>query len=200
MRVNHVFLVPLIVLGLPPVVLFGQMVLIILILVTVGLAGMLTRNSVAASLTSVSLLGLIVWGRVASDLWGLAGVDTGLLLLEFMVVILLMEASNTVISFDSIYKLLSAKDDETSIASRGRLTEWLTAQLYSLGKLIVTAFALSLGLLVVGDLVSVSVNQLAFSGALVLVAVVALLVLLTYRREPEDRKGRSRQFQHSYSS
>ncbi len=200
LKVNHVFLVPLIILGLPSVVLFQQGLLIIPILVVVGLAGMLTRNSVAASMTSVSLLGLIVWGRIASDLWGLTGIDTALLLLEFMLVILLMEASSAVISFDTINKRLEGKNDNASVESRARLTEWLGAQLASLGKLIATAFALSLGLLVIGDLVSVSVNQFAFSGALVLLAVVALLILLTYRREPEDRKRRNALFQHSHTS
>jgi hypothetical protein len=200
LKVNHVFLVPLIILGLPSVVLFQQGLLIIPILVVVGLAGMLTRNSVAALMTSVSLLGLIVWGRIASDLWGLTGIDTALLLLEFMLVILLMEASSAVISFDTINKRLEGKNDNASVESRARLTEWLGAQLASLGKLIATAFALSLGLLVIGDLVSVSVNQFAFSGALVLLAVVALLILLTYRREPEDRKRRNALFQHSHTS
>ena len=58
----------------------------------------------------------------------------------------------------------------------------------SLGRLTLAAFGLSLGLLVIGGIVSVSVNQLAFSGILVIVAVIALVVLLTYRREPEDRE------------
>jgi len=47
---------------------------------------------------------------------------------------------------------------------------------------------LSLGLLILGSLVSISFNQIAFSGVLVLAAVVAIFILLTYRREPELRR------------
>jgi multisubunit Na+/H+ antiporter MnhB subunit len=35
----------------------------------------------------------------------------------------------------------------------------------------------------------VSVNQIAFSGILVLAAVIAIFVLVTYRREPEHPRG-----------
>ena len=51
------------------------------------------------------------------------------------------------------------------------------------------AFMLSIGLLVFGSLVNVSVDQLAFAGILVLASVIAILFLLTHRREPEtDRE------------
>jgi hypothetical protein len=187
MKVNHVFLVPWIILGLPPGVLFQQQILIVAILIFLGLGGMLTRNRAAASFASACLLGLIVWGKIAGDLYRLPSLDSGLLLLEFMIVIFLMEASNTAILFDRTFRRLRAKNDDISAEHREGLTIWAGGQFLNLGKLIAAASSLSLGLLVVGDLVSVSFNQIAFSGILVLAAVVALLVLLTYGREPEER-------------
>ncbi len=149
---------------------------------------MLTRNRTAAILTSASLLGLVIWGKVASDLYRLPGIDSALLLLEFMLVVFLMEASNTTISFDHIYRQLQSKNDNVSTEYRGGLIIWARDQFLNLGRLIAAAFGLSLGLLVVGDLVSISVNHVAFSGILVLVAVAVLLVLLTHGREPETRR------------
>ena len=184
LRANYVFLVPAIIFSIPSAALFGQSVLIALPLIVIGLAGVLTRRSSLASLTSAALLGLIIWGRVASDVWRLGGLDTALLLVEFLVVILLMEFSNVTIKFDALDQQLKNKEDEISEQSRVRLIKWARTQFTSLGKLFAAAFALSLGLLVIGDLVSVSIDQIAFSAILVLVAVVALLVLVTYRREP----------------
>ena len=178
---------PLIVISLPTVALLGQGILITLVLVAVGSAGMLTGNSGLSSFTSVALLGLIVWGRVASDIWGLGGFDTALLLLEFFLVIFLMEASSAAIVFDLINRKLRYKTDDLTVEARIRLIEWARSQFLGLGKLIAAAFVLSLSLLVVGDLVSVSVNQIIFSAILVVVAVAALLVLVTFGREPEDR-------------
>lgn len=132
---------------------------------------------------------MIVWGKVASDLYGYAGPDSAVLLLQFMLVIFLMEASNTELIVDAEYKRLQNRNDEFSDEARRHLLGWAKTQLLSLGKLTAVAFLLSLGLLVLGGFVSVSINQLAFSGALVLVAVVALLILLTYRREPGDRRA-----------
>jgi len=66
--------------------------------------------------------------------------------------------------------------------------EWARVQLFSLAKLTAAAFGLSLGLLILGSIVNVSVNQIAFSGVLVLAAVVVIFILLTYRREPEQRR------------
>jgi hypothetical protein len=162
--------------------------LIIAVLTVLGLTGMLTGNLAAASITSASLLALIIWGKVASDLYRLAGPDSAILLLQFMLVILLMEASGTALRFDATYKQLQGRNDEISAEARTRVTEWARAQLLSLGRLTTAAFLLSLGLLVLGSIVSVSINQLAFSGSLVLAAVVALLILLIYRREPEEQK------------
>ena len=149
---------------------------------------MITRNAAAASFTSVTLLGLIVWGRVASHLGSLGGFDSALLLLEFFLIILFMEASNTAILFDKTNGQLKGKNDHISYESRARLIGWARNQLVGLGKVMVASFLLSLSLLVVGDLVSVSVNQIVVSATLVVVAVVALLVLVTYGREPKIRE------------
>jgi hypothetical protein len=153
-----------------------------------GLVGTLQGNRTAIFIASGSLLLLIVWGKVAGDIYGLPGPDSALLLLQFMLVIFLMEASTTVLTFDSNIKQLEGKTDNLSSLARMQVMKWERVQLFSLGRLTLASFGLSLGLLILGSLVSVSVNQIAFSGILALAAVVAVFVLLTYRREPEQRK------------
>jgi hypothetical protein len=148
---------------------------------------MLTGSRRAILTASAALLLLIVWGKVADDIYSLPGPDSALFLLEFMLVIFLMEASNVVLTCDSTSRLLKGNDELSSMA-RNRVMDWKRVQLIALGKLMVGSFGLSLGLLLLGSLVSVSVNQIAFSGVLALAAVVAIFVLLTYRREPEDQK------------
>ena len=145
------------------------------------------RNRNAVALAFVSLLLLIVWGKVASDLYRLPGPDSAVLLLQFMLVIFFMEASNTALTFDSTIKPLEGKNDDLSAPARMRLVKWERVQLLNLGKLTIASFGLTLGLLIIGSLVSVSVDQIAFSGILVLAALVAIFILLTYRREPEQR-------------
>jgi hypothetical protein len=108
-----------------------------------------------------------------------------------MLVIFLMEASTTVLTFDSNIKQLEGKTDNLSSLARMQVMKWERAQLFNLGRLTLASFGLSLGLLILGSLVSVSVNQIAFSGILVLAAVVAVFVLLTYRREPEEGRRSS---------
>ncbi len=144
-------------------------------------------NRIAVRLASVSLLLLIIWGKIASDIFRLPQPDSALLLLQFMLVIFLMEASITALRFESTMKMLQGKNDDISAAARIRAVRWERIQLFSLGKLTIAAFGLSLGLLVLGSLVGVSYNQLAFSGILVLAVVIAIFILLTYRREPESR-------------
>ncbi|HYU56294.1 MAG TPA: hypothetical protein VEL71_08775 [Candidatus Dormibacteraeota bacterium] len=149
---------------------------------------MLLRNKTAVLAASGSLLVLIVWGKVTADLYGLPGPDSAVLLLQFMLVIFLMEASTTALTVDSAIKPLVGKNDALSESARMRAMRWERVQLFNLGKLTVASFVLSLGLLILGSLVSISFNQIAFSGVLVLAAVVAIFVLLTYRREPEERR------------
>jgi hypothetical protein len=148
---------------------------------------MLLGNRTAVLAVSGSLLLLIVWGKIASDIYGLPGPDSALLLFQFLLVIFLMEASSVVLSFDSTMKQLEGKNDDLSSLARMRVSKWERVQLFSLGKLTLASFGLSLGLLILGGLASVSINQIAFSGVLVLAAVVAIFILLTYRREPEER-------------
>jgi hypothetical protein len=149
---------------------------------------MTLRSKTAVLLASAGLSLLIVWGKIASDVYGLPGPDSALLLLQFMLVISLMEASTTALTFDYCMKQLEDKNDEVSELQRKRVMEWVRVQLLSLGKLTIAASGLSLGLIVLGSLVSVSVNLLAFSGILALASVVAIFILLTYRREPEEAR------------
>jgi len=93
------------------------------------------------------------------------------------------------LTLDSAIKPLEGKNDDLSESARMRAMRWERVQLFNLGKLTAASFVLSLGLLILGSLVSISFNQIAFSGVLVLAAVVAIFVLLTYRREPEERRG-----------
>ena len=188
LRINYVFLAPWIVLSLPPASLGQQSTLVTAIVAIVGLGGMLVRSRSAVWLASASLLLLIVWGKVARDLYGQPGPDSALLLLQFMLVIFLMEASTTTLTFDYVIKQMEGKYDDLSALARMRVTNWERVQLLNLGKLTVASFGLTLGLLILGSLVSVSVNQIAFSGILVLAAFVAIFILLTYRREPEERR------------
>jgi len=149
---------------------------------------MLLTNRTAILAASGGLLLLIVWGKIAGDIYELPGPDSALLLLQFMLVVFLMEASTTTLTFDYTIKQLEGKDDDISAQARMRLTKWERVQLLNLGKLTIASFGLTLGLLILGSLVSVSVNQIAFSGILVLAALVAIFILLTYRREPEERR------------
>jgi hypothetical protein len=137
-------------------------------------------------MASASLIVLIVWGKIANDIYGLPQPDSAFLLLQFMVVILLREASTAALSFDEVYNQLKGKNDDMSTWDRRQVLEWARSQLLNLAKFTLAAFGLSLGLLVLGGLVSVSVNQLAFSGVLVTVALVSVFVLLTHRREPKS--------------
>jgi hypothetical protein len=111
------------------------------------------------------------------------------LLFQFMLVIFFMEASVTVLTFDLTIKQLEGKTDDLSNIARMRVTKWERVQLFNLGKLTLASIGLSLGLLVLGSLLSVSIDQIAFSGILVLAAVVAIFVLLTFRREPIEDRG-----------
>lgn len=131
---------------------------------------------------------LIIWGKIADDIYGLPGPDSALLLFQFMLVIFLMEASTTALIFQSSINQLDGKNDDLSTLARTRVIKWERVQLLNLGKLALGAFGLSLGLLILGSLVSVSVNQIAFSGVLVLAAVIAIFILLIYQREPDERR------------
>ena len=190
LKINFVIVVPWIALTVPAAAIYQQQLLIILVLVPLGLSGTLTGSRSASSLTSVVLIGLIIWSKVGSDLFHLGTLDSALLLLEFMTVIFLMEATNTAISVDQRLKQLRGRNDDFSLETRRHLLGWAREHILGLAKITSLSFALSLGLLVVGDLLSVSFSQIAISGVLVLVAVAALVVLLIYGREPEQSRRR----------
>ena len=160
----------------------------------------MVRNRTAVFTASAALLLVIIWSKIADDLYRLPGPDSAVLLLQFMLVIFLMDASTTVLTFDSSIKELRGKTDELSTVARMRVTKWERVQLLSLGKLTLASFGLSLGLLILGGLISVSVNQIAFSGVLALAAVVAIFVLITFRREPEEGGRSAQQFPLAHSS
>jgi len=185
LRLNYLFLAPWIILSLPSPALGQQSILVAAIVALVGFTGMALGNRTAIFSASGSLMLLIVWGKVGGDIYGLPGPDSALLLLQFMLVIFLMEASTAVLTSDSAIKQLEGRKDDLSSLARMQVMSWERVQLLSLGKLVLASFGLSLGLLILGGFVSVSINQTAFSGVLVLAAVVAIFILLTYRREPE---------------
>ncbi len=188
LKINYVFLAPWVILNLPPSALAQQSILVTAAVAILGIAGMSLGNRTAIFAASGSLLLLIVWGKVAGDIYGVRGPDSALLLFQFMLVIFLMEASATVLTFDSTIKRLEGKNDDISSLARTHVMKWERVQLFSLGRLTLASFGLSLGLLILGSLVSVSANQIAFSGILVVASVVAIFVLLTYRREPEQSR------------
>jgi hypothetical protein len=187
LRINYLFLVPWIILSIPQAVIYGQSILLTASITILGVAGMALRSRTATSLASVSLLFAMIWAKIAGDLFRLPAPDTALLLLQFMLVILLMEASNTALTFVTSMRQTRRMSDEFSSTIGARVTRWARSQLIGLGKLTLGAFTLSLGLVVFGSIVSVSVNQLAFTGILVLASVIAILFLLTHKREPETR-------------
>ena len=188
LKINYVFLAPWVILNLPPSALAQQSILVTAAVAILGIAGMSLGNRTAIFAASGSLLLLIVWGKVAGDIYGVRGPDSALLLFQFMLVIFLMEASATALTFDSTIKRLEGKNDDISSLARTHVMKWERVQLFSLGRLTLASFGLSLGLLILGSLVSVSANQIAFSGILVVASVVAIFVLLTYRREPEQSR------------
>lgn len=184
-KLQYLFLSPLILLAVPSDVLFGLQVPAVVIVFCVGSLGMLRRNELLARGASLGLLVAMIAGKVGLDIFGGAAPDTAVLLLEFVVVIFFMEAGKVVISFEQANRELAGKHDELSLSLAGRLALWAQGQFASQARIVIGASALSLALLVLGGFSSISINQLAFSAALVLVAVGVLLFLLTNRREPD---------------
>ncbi len=185
LRMNYLFIVPLVISTIPGPALLQQPVAVAAIVMAAGVGGMLLRSRAMVSVASVSLVLLMVWAKAAADLFGLAAPDTALFLIEFMGVVFLMEASLVTLVFDIRNRELGSKRDDLSRAMRLRTVQWAGVQLVGLGKLTVASIGLSLALLVLGSVASVSVSNIGFTAALVLATVVAVLFLLTHRREPE---------------
>jgi hypothetical protein len=166
-------------------VLFGLQVPIVFAVSGVGLLGTLGKKEIFVRGASLSLVGLVIGGKVGEDILGLAAPDTAVLLVQFVAVVFLMEASSVVLSFGGESAELAGKNDEFSVGLMSRLVEWTQGQLVGQARIMLVALGLSLVLLVVGGFSSVSINQLGFSAGLVLVVVGILLFLVTNRREPE---------------
>jgi hypothetical protein len=171
--------------AIPSTVLLGLQVPVALIVSGVGLFGMLRKKEIFARGASLSLIGLVIGGKVAEDVLGVAAPDTAVLLVQFVAVIFFIEASRVVLSFNNEDRELAGKRDEFSVVLMKRLVEWTQGQLVSQARIMIIALGLSLVLLLVGGFTSISINQLGFSAGLVLVVVIVLLYLVTNRREPE---------------
>ena len=187
MRFHHAFLAPWIVLSVPPQIFLGFGLPFALIVGLLGLLGMFRENQALVTSASVALLGLVIGGKVGTDLVMAPGPDTAILLAQFLSVIFFMEASRVVLSFSKETTELAERTDRMSLFIKERLSAWIRDQLSRQALLVSGAFGLSLLLLVLGGIANVSVNQLAFSAVLVLLVIGSLLFLLTQRREPETR-------------
>jgi len=183
-------LAPWIVLAVPSQVFLGLGILIVLVIDVIGLVGMFAEKQALATLASVTLLVLLVAGKVGIDLTMASSPDTAVLLLQLVAVIFLMEASRVILAFDRERSELAGKTDAVSQAISERLSMWVKGQLGRQAQLMIGALGLSLVLLVLGGFTSVSINQLAFSAILVLLVVGSLVFLITQRREPETRPVR----------
>jgi len=186
-RLHYLFLVPLILLITPSRAILGMNLPIIGVLTISGLAGNLAGKRSISLLTSISLLFILVWGKVAQDLLRTGAPDTAALLIEFGMTIFLMEANLVVLTFYKTNDDLKREDDELSLVLHEGLINWLRNQLSLQGLIAVGSLGLSLVLLPIAGFTSISTAELPLTGGLLLAAVIALLFLVTYRREPERR-------------
>jgi hypothetical protein len=172
-------------LGIPSQAILELQVPVGIVVALAGVLGMFLRLSRLASSASLSLISLLVWGKVAMNILRIPPPDTALLLLQFVAIVFLMEASRAVLSYDEECRELRGKEDDSSNSARLELVGWIRGQLRGQANLGVSTLALSMVLLVIGGFSGVSVSQVYFSATLVLLFVGALLFLLIHRREPE---------------
>ncbi len=184
MRLNYLFTAPWITFSNPFEILPGQNLALSLTVVLIGTLGMTLGRKSIVTLASSILLTLLVFGKIASDVLKTSAPDTAVLLIQFIAIIFLMEASKVIITFDRTYIDLSSRQDEVSGLVRERIISWTRGQLLRQTRLALATLGLSLGLILVGGFTSISVNQLFFSATLIIVSVAVLLFLLTHRREP----------------
>src|SRR5713101_8639572 len=128
-KFHYLFLAPLILSTIPPPALIGLNVPVTIILSLSGLAGNILGKRRLSILTSVSLLFLLVWGRLAVDLFKVRTPDTAVFLGEFGMVIFLMEINLVVLTFDESSREFRKRDDELSRTLETRLVAWLRNQL-----------------------------------------------------------------------
>lgn len=186
-RLQHAFLAPLVLLAIPPAALFQQSVLFILVVAVVGLTGTVSGRRYLATIGSLSLLMLLVWGKASENILKTGAEDTAVLLIEFMMILFFMEASSTVLTFNRAFESLREKDDEISQRQKGWLVSWLKGLLSRQGKVSLAATALSIALLPLAGFTSISNSQLVVTATILFLAVVVLLFLLIYRREPGEK-------------
>ncbi len=184
MRLNYLFTAPWVTFSNPLEMLPGQNLALTIAVSVIGTLGVTLGRKLLVTLASSILLTLLVFGKIASDILKASAPDTAVLLLQFIAIIFLLEASKVIITFDTIYRDLSPRQDEVSGLVRERIISWTRGQLLRQTRLAVAILGLSLGLIVVGGFTSISVNQLYFSATLIIVSVAVLLFLLTHRREP----------------
>ena len=177
---------------MPPETTLGYRLPITGVVAIVGLVGALRKKSRLVVAASLSLLCLLILGKVTIDLLQLQPIDTGLLLLQFVAILFLMEMSLITVQYERDLARLGESADEMSRTVRSHLARWLRSELRADTRLGITSYVLSLGLLVIGGLVSFPIGHLAILAILVLFSVVALLFLLTYRREPETMERKTR--------
>lgn len=184
MRIHYLFLAPLVILGIPSRGLLDQNILVLSLITLTGLAGTTLRTKRLILIASMSLLSLLIWGKVAVDLLKGSAPDTAVFLVEFGMVLFFMEANLVMLEFYRSRRELERKKDELSQALEGRLRVWLRNQLYRQGKIAIGSIGLSIILLPLAGFTSISSSQLPLTGALLLLAIIALLFLVTHRREP----------------
>lgn len=186
-KLHFLFLTPWIILSIPEKVFAGFELPVMLIVLVIGLLGTFAKRLTLTTAASLSLIVFLVGGKVGTDLAGAPNPDTAVLIAQFLAVIFFMEGSRVVLSFEKGTISLAGRKDDLSHATRLRFEHWARGQLAAQSKLMMGALGISLALLVFGGLSSVSVDQLAFLGVLVLLVVGVLLFLLTQTREPESR-------------
>lgn len=174
----------MVVLAVPPRALLDMNIPVALFLSGLGLAGMLLGRRLLAVTASLSILSLLIWGKMAGNILNLRAPDTAVLLAEFMAILLLTEASHVVLTFKREHATLQDRRDELSHALGLRLEAWLRNQLLNQSWLALVALSISVALIPVAGLTSVSSDQLVFTATLALLAVVILMFLVTHRREP----------------
>jgi hypothetical protein len=171
---------------MPPITVAHQQLPVIVLLTGLGLSGTFLRKHALLSITYAVLVLLSIWGKTVGDLFAVPGPDTALFLLQFIAILFLYEVSFATILFEQNNDRVKDRYDELSSNARDQITRWYASQIRFLGKMIVSALALSLGLVVLGGFVSVAFNQLAFAAVLVIGSVIVLLFLLTHLREPRS--------------
>lgn len=185
MTLNPLFIAPWIFFSVPPQLVLFQPLVFAVLTVVMGIVGILSKKRAVVSLTFAILLVLMISGEVYTHIFGRPGPDTAVFIIQFVMILFLYEASSTVLKFDKVNSRTKAKEDNFSRNVEAQVAEWIWRQFLSLSELTLGAVGLSLALVVIGGFANVSVDQIGFTAVLVLAAVIAMLFLLTYRREPE---------------